>query len=226
MEPRERERERRSGGADKIKSLLDEMESLLRNSKKSLVPGGGFVVDRDRLGNILDSLRRDMPAELEQARMIVREQKAIMLNAEREYNEKLQQAQDEAGRLKAEADEYALRTREDARNSAQIYYDQKIDEGNKMLIAYQNQATRVLAEANEHAEQLVDESEIMIRANVEADELRARAYDEMDRLRRDTFQYLDDALMDVDEAISKQQMDLRRLRQTLALRGHQEMEGY
>jgi cell division septum initiation protein DivIVA len=214
MEPKTRERERRSG-ADRVKPLLDEIENHVRNARKSFVPGVGYVFDREWMTATLDSLRNEMPAELEQARIILREKNTMMLNAERAYDDMIQRAQDEAAQI-----------RSDAETRAKSYYDQKVSEGEKTLAAYQNQATHILGQAEEQAARLVDESELMARAKVEADELRSRVYEEVDALRQETYRYLDETVADLDEAITLKQIELRRLRQNLTVRGRQEMEGY
>lgn len=217
--------EKRSN-TDSIKSLLNEMEGTLRNSKKALLSSGGYVIDKERFEYLLGKVRANLPAELTQAYGIVEDKDKILNAAEKEYNEKILRAQEEAKQIKTAADDYARRTQEDAVARAQAYYDQKVDEGNQALLAYQNQATLILNEATAQAAQMVEEDEIKIRAKVEADEVRSTAYDEAGQLREQTFAYLSDVITDLDEAFAQKQTDIRRLRQNLTVREQQQYNEY
>ena len=225
METNDRERTRRAGpGSDRVKSLMDEIENHVRNSKRSLLPGNGYVIDREWIKQILDNLRSELPLELEQAREIVRQQKTILINAKQDADEMVSYAKEEAARVRAETDEYAKRTKADVETHAQIYYDQRVNEGNQILAEYQKKATALLEDADERAVLMVDESTVMRRAEVEAEELRASVYDEMTDLRQKTFAYLDDIIGELDEAVSSVQVELRKLRHNMSIQSRAEID--
>ena len=75
--------------------LLDVLEELVNNGKKSLV-GSRVSVDRDELLDIVNELRNTLPEEIKRARRVVDERKTILENARQE-----------AGNIKASACRYA-----------------------------------------------------------------------------------------------------------------------
>ncbi len=216
----------RSRSGDSFDTLLDDIRLRLNSSKKSLVPGGGYVVDRDALINLLNRAVSALPEEIEQANRVISQQKTVLMNAEKEYQEKVQSAKEDAQKVQQEADAYSKRARAEAQAQAESYYQQKVSEGDTYYMQAQAQANQLIEQANIHAAQLVSEDEIMERAKIEAQELRDRVYDEMDELRANTFQYLDQMMAQMDDAFGQRQVDIRRLRQNLNVRSQEMMDGY
>src|SRR5579884_3026551 len=107
------------GAAVDILHLLDQLEEEVAQARK-MPMGGGVLVDRKRLLDLIDQLRVSIPANIRQAREMMerREQtlaqadaeaKAIVAAAQQEANRRLngeaitQEARSEAGRLQREA---------------------------------------------------------------------------------------------------------------------------
>jgi cell division septum initiation protein DivIVA len=102
-----------------INALLDKIERLVLNSAK-LPLVNRVMVDEDKLFDLLDGLRQQLPAEIEQAKQIVAHKSAIMAEAQRRgeqiittaekkarglisENEVLREAQDEAETMRRRA---------------------------------------------------------------------------------------------------------------------------
>jgi hypothetical protein len=211
----------RSRSGDSFGSILDEIRAQLTVSRKSFVPGGGYVVDRDNLTNLLNRAVAALPEEIEQANLVVGNQKAIQTKADREYTERIQSAKDEETRIRREADEYAQHVRADAQAQAEAYYKQKAQEGDTYYMQAQAQADQIVENAHAHAAQLVEEEEVMERAKVESEELRERVCAEMEAFCHQTYQYLDETIAEMDEAFGQRQVELRRLRQNIHMRSQE-----
>ncbi|MBC7543116.1 MAG: hypothetical protein H7338_10330 [Candidatus Sericytochromatia bacterium] len=102
-----------------INALLDKIERLVLNSAK-LPLVNRVMVDEDKLFDLLDGLRQQLPAEIEQAKQVVAHKSAIMAEAQRRAeqiittaekkargliseNEVLREAQDEAETMRRRA---------------------------------------------------------------------------------------------------------------------------
>jgi hypothetical protein len=141
-----------------ILQLLDELEEEV-NAARRVPIGGGVVVDRRRMLDMIEDLRRAIPANIRQARSIIdRGEQAvadadaaaarILAQAEREADDRVSQsaitraAQERAHQLEIEAQERARR----------------------MLATAQADAERQLAEAAERARAQEDEADRYTRA--------------------------------------------------------------
>ncbi|NJK78604.1 MAG: hypothetical protein HC893_00575 [Chloroflexaceae bacterium] len=105
-----------------LDELIDELEDALADGRR--LPFGSLIVNEDRILNIIDRMRVEVPEEIKQARRIVQEQERLLAEAqarvqqvldehglldavEAERERILQQAQHEAADVRAGADAYA-----------------------------------------------------------------------------------------------------------------------
>lgn len=216
----------RSRSGDSFDSILDDIRAHLTQSRKSIMPGNWYQIDKENLIDLLNRAVAALPEEVEQANRVVSSQKTMQMKADKEYQETIQSAKEEARKIQMDADEYARHTKADAQAQAESYYKQKTQEGDTYYAQAQAQAEQLVQNANAHAEQLVQEDEIMERAKVESEELRERVYEEMETFRANTYQYLDQMVLEMDAAFTERQVELRRLRQNISMRSQETLEHY
>ena len=74
---------------------MDQLEDAVLSGRNARL-GGGWVVDRDRLLDMVDRMRSAVPGEVEDARAVLREQRDLIQGAEEESRIVLRRAQQEA----------------------------------------------------------------------------------------------------------------------------------
>lgn len=79
--------------------ILDEMELLLKGSKKMPFTGGKSLLETNRFLDRLDRIRAILPEELETAKNILSEKDKIVNKAFHEANEYIEQYKSEAARM-------------------------------------------------------------------------------------------------------------------------------
>jgi cell division septum initiation protein DivIVA len=115
--------------AIELDDLIDELEDALAEGRR--VPfSGRLLVDEERILDIIDRMRVAIPEEQKRARRVIQEQERMLAEAqsrvqqvleerglteaiEAERVRLLQQAEHEAGHVRAGADEYARQVLED-----------------------------------------------------------------------------------------------------------------
>lgn len=86
----------------KIDELLDQMDELLDEAFSVPFSGGKRVVDVDRVREIIDDIRLNMPTEIRQAKDIVADRMEIIKNAKREAEDTVKRAEERARALVAQ----------------------------------------------------------------------------------------------------------------------------
>lgn len=115
--------------AIELDDLIDELEDALAEGRR--VPfSGRLLVDEERILDIIDRMRVAIPEEQKRARRVIQEQERMLAEAqsrvqqvleerglteaiEAERARLIQQAEQEAGQVRAGADEYARQVLED-----------------------------------------------------------------------------------------------------------------
>ena len=82
-----------------IDDVLDVMDELLDKSWGVPLTGGRCVVDADKVRDLIDDIRINMPIEIQQARAIVADREEIMSIAKREAESIIRKAEDRAKAL-------------------------------------------------------------------------------------------------------------------------------
>ena len=133
--------------------LLDVLEELVNNGKKSLV-GSRVSVDRDELLDIVNELRNTLPEEIKRARRVVDERKTILENARQE-----------AGNIKASACEDAEIIIKEAENKRMELVDNHqitqlaTQQGRDIIDEAQKKARDMRIGAREYVDSLLEEFE-------------------------------------------------------------------
>lgn len=170
-----------------ILELVDELKNELDAARKMPI-GGGVIVDRVRMLEILDDLRTAIPTNIKQARAIVDRSAQAM-----------QEAQESAGRIVGDADTRAQQILAQARYEAErLVADAERDAEERlnesMVVraaqerAYQLEheakarADRTVAEARARAEQTLAEAEERARAQeADADRYAVMVFEQLDQ---------------------------------------------
>jgi len=79
--------------------ILDEMELLLKGSRKMPLSGGKSLVETNRFLDRVDRIRAILPEELETAKVLLSERERIVHEACAEANEYMEQSKNEVARM-------------------------------------------------------------------------------------------------------------------------------
>ena len=82
-----------------VDELLDLLDETLEESTNLLFTGGKRMVDVDKVRDIIDDVRLNMPAEIKQAKAIVNDRAEIVAGARREAEGIIKKAEDRARAL-------------------------------------------------------------------------------------------------------------------------------
>ena len=83
-----------------VEELLDQIDEMLEKCMK--LPGGRAIVEVERLRNIADDVRLNIPAEVKQARGIVSDRADIINTAKREADNIIRAAEERAKAMVAQ----------------------------------------------------------------------------------------------------------------------------
>ena len=110
-----------------IEEILDMLDDLLDKSWSLPLSGGRSVVDDEKIRDLLDDVRLNLPAEIKQARTIVADRAEILATAKREADAVVRRAEDRARALIAQEE---------------------------IMKQAQNKATEILAQAQQKSKEL------------------------------------------------------------------------
>lgn len=96
-----------------IEEILENMDDLIDKAMQIPLSGGKCVVNADKLRDLIDDIRLNMPMEIKQARAIVSDRSDIIDNAKREADVIVARAEDKA-RLIVSENEIVKRANERA----------------------------------------------------------------------------------------------------------------
>lgn len=156
--------------------LLDSLLDVVENAK-GIPFTNNVMINKDELLDLLEEVKTKMPDDIKQAQWVKEERQKLIMEARREADGLKREAEDKMTDLKEEKQKY-------------IAEAQREIEGMK-------------AEAEKKAQALVDESEIMRRANEQAKDLLISAQAEAKKIRLGTRQYADEVLSDLEGHLSE-----------------------
>ena len=124
-----------------LEQRLEALESLVADGR---VPATSrTLVNLDRFNAVIEEIRAELPEEMNESQAIIRQKESV-----------IKQAEIEARRIRAYADEEATTIRETAEEKATIAVDNATDKAAKMI-----QQTEVTAEAERRAAEIVADAE-------------------------------------------------------------------
>ena len=170
-----------------VMNLLGEMENYLESCKKALF-SGQFMVDRDVLTQYLAAIRDELPKEYKDALAVLRQESRLIQNANRYADSKTAEADAQARSVVMEAEERANAILEEARDRAE-----------EMEVRSQEQSTRTMEAAQRKADEMVDQTAVMTRAELQANETIISARSEAERIRLMNLDHCDALLRQVED---------------------------
>ena len=160
--------------------MLEELEDMIENGKKSLM-SGRVSVDKNELLAVIDELKSILPDEIIQANEYYKDSRELRDSAEHEADTIIAQAN-------KEADEIVDKAQNDA----------------EAIIADANsEADAIVKEAHRQQAELISEHRITQLATEQGNEIIGQANERANEIKRATKKYLDDKLNYVSDILAK-----------------------
>lgn len=132
--------------------ILDELELMIKDSKKVPLSSGKVMVESHRFLDRVDRLRAILPEELETARLIISEKERIVKEACAQAEEYVEQSKDQVARM--------VDDNEITRNAMQM--------GEEIIARAEEMAREVRRDVNEYADGVLSHMEIVLKKGLEA----------------------------------------------------------
>lgn len=126
-----------------IEEILDMVDDLLDKSLSLPLSGGRSLVDDDKIRELLNDIRQNLPGEIKQARDIVADRAEILSSAKREADSLIRRAEDRARALIAQ----------------ETIVKQAQAKANEILTQAQNKSKEMRIASTEFAEDVLRRSE-------------------------------------------------------------------
>ncbi len=97
-----------------IDEILTMMDEMIEKGWSMPLSGGKCLVEAEKMRQMIDDIRANMPGEIKQARMIVSDRSDIINNARQEADRLIQKAEEKANQMVAE-NEITLRAKAQAK---------------------------------------------------------------------------------------------------------------
>ena len=120
-----------------ISRLLDRLEEAINNGKRQMFSSNMRLIDANTCLGILQQIRGQLPSELAEATLVLRDCDAIKDDAEKEAQAILEDARQEAMRLVAESEiiQEAQRQASELVNNAGVYADNLVEQSYEQVNA-------------------------------------------------------------------------------------------
>lgn len=177
-----------------VEDLLNQIEDILEEGKKSLVGGGKVKVDAEAIRSIISDIRISMPDEVIQARKIAAERKVILNQASDAAELKIKQAEIQA---------------------------RKLVEENEITKAAELKASEIIADARKQSADLIEKAkansnEIVDNAQKWAADLRNGASGFVDTIMSESDEILSKSIEDFTKSLNKVRIASQQLKSATA----------
>lgn len=132
--------------------ILDELELMIKDSKKVPFSSGKAMIESNRFLDRLDRIRAILPEELETARRVINDKDRIVNDACAEAEKFVEQSRDRAARM--------LDDNEITKNAMSV--------AEEIVNKAEQVAQEIRRDANEYAEGVLSHMEIVLRRGLEA----------------------------------------------------------
>lgn len=171
-----------------VLNLLDSLLDLVENAK-NMPFTNNIIINKDELLDLLEEVKIKMPDDIKQAQWVKEERQKLIMEARREADGMKREAEDKMADLK--------------------------EEKQKVVTEAQKEIESMKMDAEKKASAMVDESEIMKRANEQARDLLIAAQTEAKKIRIGTRQYADELLADLEKELTDMVMTVKGNRDQL-----------
>ena len=173
-----------------IESILNDIDELLEDSWSLPLSGGRCVVDAEKVRDLIDSIRMNMPAEIKQARAVVADRNQILSLAKGEAEALIRKAEERAKQL--------------------LEQESIVRQANAKAMALLNDAStraqQLVEDAQKQAEQTVNDAEAKATAIRTEASTRSRA----------SYEFAENILRTSQEVVAKSLGNITTTRQALA----------
>lgn len=133
----------------KIEVLIDELQEIIDEAFTLPLSGGKTVVNTERIREIIDDMRSNLPIELKQAKSIAADRTNIINRSKSEAENIVQEAEDRAKTMVQQAEDKANSTIKQAEEKANAMVQQS-----EIVIRAQNKANDIIAQADKQASEI------------------------------------------------------------------------
>lgn len=123
--------------------ILDRMDDLMDSAPSLPLSGGRCMLDAERMRELIDELRLNLPQEIKQAKIIINDRKTILEDAKKQAETTVKTAEERAARL-VEENEITKRAKERA---------------NEIVTTAQTQSKELKRAANDFSENILKAAE-------------------------------------------------------------------
>lgn len=177
-----------------IESVLNEIDELLEDSWSLPLSGGRCVVDAEKVRDLIDSIRMNMPAEIKQARAVVADRNQILSLAKNEAEGLIRKAEERAKSL--------------------LEQESIVRQANAKAMALLNDATsraeQIVNDANHQAEETINN------ANTRASDTLMQASQRSREMKQASYEFAENILRTSQEVVAKSLGNISSTRQALA----------
>lgn len=177
-----------------IESILNDIDELLEDSWSLPLSGGRCVVDAEKVRELIDSIRMNMPSEIKQARAVVADRNQILSLAKNEAEGLIRKAEERAKQL--------------------LEQENIVRQANAKAMA-------LLNDASSRAQQLVEDArkqaeETVTEAQTKALETLTEASTRSREMKQASYEFAEDILRTSQEVVAKSLGNITTTRQSLA----------
>ena len=177
----------------KIEMLIDELQEIVDDAFTLPLSGGKTVVNTERLKEIIEDMRINLPIEVKQAKSIAADRTNILNESRAEAENLVQEAEERSKSMVEQAEEKSKNMVKQAEEKSKAMVKQA-DEKSKAMI----QQSEIVRMAQQQAQQILDS------ANQQAFEIKNAANI-----------YIDNMMKKADDELSKNLAEVKKTRQSL-----------
>lgn len=179
---------------NKIESILNDIDELLEDSWSLPLTGGRCVVDAERVRDLIDSIRMNMPAEIKQARAVVADRNQILNMAKGEAETLIRKSEE---RAKSLLEQESIVRQANAKAVA-------------LLNDASNRAGKIIDDANRQAEEMLSEASRKANETLSAASMNSHA------LKQASYDFAENVLRAAQETLSKSLTNVTSTRESLS----------
>jgi hypothetical protein len=211
---------------DQIFQVIEKIDEIIQGGKRIPLSKSLVIVDAGEINDLLGQLRLGFPRTVKEAKQIIAQQDQILDDAHTAATQSKESANKYYLDAKESADRYGSEKRTEADK-----YDRELralanQDANNLIADAQTRAEQIMLDAQKRQSDMVNENEIVRRANAFAMEIRDTAQKESDRVYSQACMQSDKILSGATAALSKAANDLAQLRDALLNPNAGQMNGY
>ncbi|MEG0541237.1 MAG: ATPase [Angelakisella sp.] len=176
-----------------IDVLLNNLDEVVENSMSLPLSGGRCIVDAERIREIIDDIRLQMPNEIKQAKAVVADRNEILSMAKREAEGLIRKAEERAKAL--------------------VEQDTIVRQANSKALAMLNEANQKAAEIM--SQSTAKANELTTQSTARATETLTQATMRSREMKQAAYEFSETSLRNAEEALANSLNEVRSTRQAL-----------